>query len=901
MYQHARITETLIVAWCAAVMAFALADVRAQDLVDPESPDAIVERYMQLHGLDELRAVQLRERLARGGTAEERLAIAERLGEIYAQMLSDTMPAAARQELERLSKELLAAVPSMDSFALRIKLAKAQYLQAERTAERWGLRLIEPAEAAEAQRVLAEVNRAFSTIGTQVNLRIAQLEGLVRRTEDGQIERVREQLAEAQADRSSAMYYSGWSGLWLATMSGGKAEAARAKQDLGWLIGAEGQSPSVDLLEHALLSYEHVARAALAIAMCQSVEGNHVVALEWFRSLRDSQELHVAVREQLFSREVGVLAKAHRWDQALESIKAQKSASGGTLKTIDARLVAVVAMEGAADAKPQDDRVREAIAAEAIADLISAGEVGHVLDLLRRYGTLPIGGDGFIVRYARGLLAYDEARKAHREGEADDTRPTTRSEVASKYKQASDLLEPAFEASDSARFAQERARCSLTVGLCHYYRGRNLDAAHWCERAATLAAEPERREEALWLALVALDLETAERASEEARQGSERLSVLYMREFPQTERAAMLLLRSSDATEVDTQRSIEVLFAVKPESPLYESARRHLGRLLYREYRRAGPDRRDAEAARFLSVAEELLELDVAEVAQGDHAEAVAASQAVVVRVRQILDVVLASRAPELARADRALELLERVANQMGLGLAEFEGELAYRRLQLALLRGLDAEVDAELSQLTRIGGRFARAADRLLYRHWLDRWARPDAGEAEARSIVRYGGRILATPDDETDRLTRDALLGVADRVSEAAELLWEKHTDQAMRSLAVRVTRSWFEEGKWTEPMVRRLARLAESEGDKKLAFEAWNTLSAAFEVGEEAWFECRYEAMRLLVEFDPQGARAVVAQHGVLFPSFGPQPWGEKIQALSARLELLPRIEIPQGARP
>ncbi len=883
------------------IIALVFTSVRAQDLVDPETPDAIVERYLQLHALDELRAVQLRQRLARGGTAPERLAIAERLGDIYAALLEQPISSAERRDIERRSKELLDSIPGLDSFALRIRLAKAQYLQAERIAERWRLRLTTDEDAIEARRTLQEVQRTFSLIGSQAASRITQLTNQERRADDPERTNIRAQITAAQADRSSAMYYAGWSGYWFALMANDKGAANRAAHDLGTLLGADGKMPEIILLDTALLSYEHVARAAMAIAMSHSIEGSDSTALLWFKRLAAAPDLHESVRDQLFSRESWVIARAKRWEELHSYIDSRRKSSGGPLTVLEARLVAIISMEGSASASQRDTEFQSQIAADAIADLIAQGEVAHVLDLLRRYGTLPVVGDGFIVRYARGLLAYDLARRAHRESAEDESQPTRRADVAAKYKEATDLLAPAFDAVDSSRFASERARCALTVGLTHYYRARYSDAARWCEQAAALSPDPKQREESLWLALVALDRAVAESANEEARQWASRLTVVYMREFPETERAAILLLRSENLDDIEGPKAIEVLSAVPTSSPLYDSARRHLGRLLYREYRRATPDRRDAEAARFLAVAEELLELDAAIVVSGSREQAIEASQAVIVRVRQILDVVLSSRAPELTRADRALELLERVANQMGLGLGEIDAELAYRRLQIALFRSDEPQIEEQLSRLTRTAGRFARAADRLLYRHYLDRWSRPDASQSEARNLIRFGGRILATPDDDSDRLNADTLLSVADRVSEAAEALWTDHDDLAMRALALRIAQQWFERGKWTESTLRRVARLAELEGDKTTAFEAWNTLSAAYRTGEESWFEARYNSMRLLVELDPDAARTVVSQHVVLYPSFGPPPWDEKIRALSARLELLPRITIPGGTQP
>lgn len=882
---------------CALCAGGAVARAQEQLLVAPDSPESTVERYLQLHGLEQLQATMLRERLA-AATGDERQQLAERLGDIYAQMLGENVPAERRKELERLSRQLLEAVPGIDSFALRIKLAKAQYLLAERMGERCRMGLADKAETDEAVRVLSSVRETFRELGRSLNARVETIERQRRRGTQVNEAALSAQFNEAQAQRSSAFYYAGWSGYYLALLTDRKDIAESAVQDLGWLLGAEGGPVSLERLRSALLHFEHVARAALAVGLCRSIAGDHGGAVTWMRALRDATDLHESVRSQLFSRQMDVLARAGRWRELADHVAAR---SQRPLDVPDARLLAVLAMSMPARGAPDDaGGSAQQLAALAIGDLVTRGEVGHVLDLLRRFGTLPIGGDGFIVRYVRGLLAYEEARDAHHDAGEDDSVPTAQAGVSARYGAAADLLRSAFASDDASRFPAERVRAGLSLGLAEFYRGRLLEAANRFEATAALADDPKRREEALWLAVVALDRLALE-GSEEARQRGERLGVVYMTEFPSTERAAIILLRRADTDEVQVDRAIEVLFAVERASPLYESARRHLGRLLYRAYRSAPPGRRDAEGARFLPVAEELLDMDETTVRQGDAKEALNAAQAVVVRVRQILDVVLSSTAPELPRAEQALARLERVANETGMSLSDLRAELTYRRLQIAHAAHQPQRVEELLIELTRLGGRFARSAERLLYRDALLGWQRPGAGAEEARAVVRFGGRILGTPDDPADRLSDDVLLGVADRVSEAAEFLWKTESDESMRGLALRLTRQWFEKGRWTEGMLRRLSSLAEISGETRLAFEAWNTLSAVYEPGEPTWFEARYHAMRLLLDIDPQRGREVVLQHETMYPSLGPDPWADKIRALVARARLLPALPTPGGVRP
>ena len=59
------------------------------------------------------------------------------------------------------------------------------------------------------------------------------------------------------------MYYAGWSGYYLAFMTGNQALAEEALGHFGWLLNAEaGQPPEIERLPPETLRYEHVARAA---------------------------------------------------------------------------------------------------------------------------------------------------------------------------------------------------------------------------------------------------------------------------------------------------------------------------------------------------------------------------------------------------------------------------------------------------------------------------------------------------------------------------------------------------------------------------------------------------------------------------------------------------------------
>ena len=88
-------------------------------------------------------------------------------------------------------------------------------------------------------------------------------------------------------------------------------------------------------------------------------------------------------------------------------------------------------------------------------------------------------------------------------------------------------------------------------------------------------------------------------------------------------------------------------------------------------------------------------------------------------------------------------------------------------------------------------------------------------------------------------------------------------------------------------TSDLLRRLARNAEAGNEPILARQTWGRLAAALPPGDPAWYESRFESIRLLSEEDPDAARDAITQHAVLYPDYGPEPWGDRLRALDARL--------------
>jgi hypothetical protein len=885
---------TLCAALAAGVLLCAGA-AAAQTQEEPPAPaaESVIEQYLSDRDLKELLAAYLLQRLQRA-EGQERLRLAGRLGGIYVELLDAARTPAQRRNWESRSEDLLRAVPEAESFELRLNLAKARYLQVEELAERHRLRLVSPEEKQEAERTLRTVGAMFADIGGKLNRSIEALERREAGGPDSELVAVREQLSEARRLRSLAMYYGGWSAYYSGYLSGRAQSADEALVNFGYLLNTPGRQANVERLPTGLLRYEHVARAAIGCAMAESLRGRDGAAILWIEALGKAEGVPEAVSRQLFTRRMSVLAAARRWGDLGFIIERRRQPNrADAVKPLDvgeARLLAVLTLEAldSGTLDPRAAQVVQPLADTAITDLIALGEVRQVLDLVSRYGSTTIGGEGFIVLYVRGMQAYERAREAHRHTGGDLEQPAIVTSVANEYRHAAGSFRVALEARDAGRFAEERANAGLLLGLSHFYAGDLVEAADLFEKAYRAGGGARLQEDALWLAIVALDKAVADRPSLDRRLSE--LSALYLRAYPTSERAAKLLLRQAATGLISEDRAIEILLGVPKSSALYEAARRQAASLLYGLYRRSrGPDK-DFAALRFAEVSEELLRIDRAR-AGTSSAESKQAVEQIIIRVRQVLDAVLGMSAPDLARAERAFEVLDAISVEAGLDFQRVEDELTYRRLQLALAKADMQAATRALDRLRALGGRFADAADRLMYRRATTLYASNPSSAEMAHEVVRHGLRVIEQFGKDETALSDPAVASLYNSVAEAASRVWAARRDESMRDIALRLDEVLMNFGNPPAVAVRRYAELAEGAGNTRGALDAWRLLLVALGRGDPAWFEARYHSLRLLSRTDIGAARQAMAQHKVLNPEYGPDPWGEMLRSLDAQLGAAP----------
>ena len=883
----ARCAGALLAAGLTLLLVFA-PPARAQGT---DAADAAVESYLDAHGLDAALAAQLRDRLGRTPAAE-RAPIAERLAALYATLIESAGDPADQKRWQTRARELLSMIPEGASASLRLNLERARYAQAERDLERARLLLADPSARAEALDALGEIAPVFKSIAHAAHQRVLAIRQQEESNRPYDAQLLARALRTARHDRSLGYYLAGWSNVYLAEFANAPARAADALPQLGWLLGAEwNEPPRLDKVPPKSLRFEHVARAAIGVAIAHAMLGDENAANAWLDLVESSELVPASVRSQVPARRVTVLARFGRWSQINREVNRARHTSGREtpLEPALARLVVVLAL-GTDDAR--QPRIREALARAAVADLVARQELAQVVDLAGRFGTVAIAEGGFIGGYVRGLLAYERARDAHHSASADVDSPTGDPALAQQYLGAADLLRAALRDADASNHPHARASAATLAGTALYLAsavdpGALTSAIDWLRRASSWRTDPARAADALWLAHRA-----ARRLSgAEASRVAGAIADEFFARFPDDPRSGVLRVERAAEGALSKEDAVEILLDTSRDSPAFESAQRRAARLLYDLYRAAPPDRRDWSALRYAAVAEPLLAIDRARA--GDPL----AAERAMVRARRLLDALLSVQNPD---ADRAAAALAAVDALVASGAAEPPpaGETLLRRLQIALARGDEsaalAQADAlrQLAHSDHSAQRFIEFADRAMFDAATRAWREASAAQVDsptiqalARSVVARGAVVLGRLGGRAS--IEERALPVQAIIAEAATDLWRATGDDDALELAYSRHRLLLRAHPNDRGALRRLADLAEARGDIDTALHCWRTLASGLEPNTNAWFEARVRLIELLADSDPGRAAEALRQHVALRPDLGPEPWRTRLIALADRL--------------
>jgi hypothetical protein len=864
-----RLTRFVAIVLAAVV---ALRSVAAADEQDP------IETYLELRGFRELLALHLESRVVEL-SGDERDNVLARLAALYAELLVESEDAADRQRWEARARDVLPRMKEPEASTLQLQLVRAKYVPLERRAEEYRLRLLDEREQSAALSGMRDVAEELAWMRASFETRILQLERTMSRTSGQRAARLSDDLARLRQLDAWSSFYLGWSLYYAGLLSGDGQLAYDSMLAFGELLGsAKGRVPLLVSFPSDQMRFEDKARAAIGVALCQAAQGETTEALRWLDRIEESEDLPDSIAGQLPTRRLIVLGEGRQW--AAFRIARERIEAVRELTATEARLITVLALEGRG-APPDEIASREA--ATAIARLGDLGEIGHVIDLTRRYGTGALGEAGFIPNYVKGLDAYQRARQAHRaSGEPEE--PTRETAVTFRYRSAIEFITAALDSDEAGRFTEAARSAARRRAMALYYSSRFDEAVDAFMVDASAQSDPQAAE-SLWFAAEAAGaaataaLGREERTTFRARQRS--LISEYLARFPRGSRASMASVRLATMGGMEFAEALDQLLQIPAGDEAYETARRHAARLLWSEYDGADVRRKPLLANSYVDVAMPLLVVDRQRGVAGD----LDARVLFVGRARRIAQASLAFGFEDTALARRVLAELDFADREQWSDSDQLRAEILYLWTQVQVIEGdlvsALATVEACRSQFP--GSRFAIAATRRAMNGALLIWRTNGAERLDARALtVRLGELLIADFGGLSE-----AVGPVGPSLIRALAEAYAERGDASGAARALHLFGALIDAGQADYSVFEPAAVLSEQAGDKTRALSYWSEAIRYVSNESEDWYEAKYNALRLLAEADPDAAREAVRQHRVLHPTGGPDPWRRLIDGLADQL--------------
>ena len=831
-----------------------------------------VALFLEARGFDRLLAMHLEDQLDEL-TGEERADTARRLARLYAQLLMVADDSVDRTYLETRGMQLIDDMPAGEVDDLRVELLNGRYLVAEDIAERRRLRLDDLGETERAIEILDGLLEELQRIRLRSQKQLEDLGRSLQRGTPFRSTSRREKLLRKQQLLRRVDYLLGWGHYYRAWLGDDPLAAERAEESFASILELAPGSISPEYVSRDLRSREIVAWSILGMAASRGLTQKAASSIsQWFDLLEDAN-VPESIQAILPGWRLAVLLDAGRFQEALALLESNESEGTGTPASWW-RMAAVHALED------QRARSSQRLADRSIAELASRNALGHLYDLVERYGNVLSDREGFAFAYARGVLLFEEAKSLEDEEEA--SRPEA---VMAAWREAGRQLALALNESDGARWGSTQVDCAALLGWCLYLEGR-IEQARDRFLWVLEQAETGRHEEALWMAIVCQDSVVRAAADEEAGRQLEQLVDRYLERFPGGPRSGELVVRRADLQEPSFE-AVESLLRIQEGDPAWARAQQQAARMLYRMYSELQGEEREQAGSRYLSTAVPLLIRDL----ERGRSDPEAAGRAIA-RSRRVLEVALDERLLRLVAATTVLS--ECLPNRLVVDPPEgFVEEMTFRTVQLALRQDrIDSAEQAVDSLLERDPtGLWTRRAIRECFRRSLADWkeAGADADRRdESRRLVRFGRLILGEHRTIAEAFEHQGMVAVASTVAAAELDLWQRGGGTATARQAWLLFGDLLAVHPRNQSFLRGRGLLAASQDDREEGIRCWRLLVSGTSSGSESWFEARVNLLELLEGIDPAHARSVLMQHRVLFPDWGPEPWGSRLRAIRDRLE-------------
>jgi tetratricopeptide (TPR) repeat protein len=858
---------------CALSIVASTPTARAQDEAQPASESALLADWLAQAGLDEVLAVVLDEQVRKAGVSSP--AATARLAEVYVRLAAAASDEERVADLRRRVERFLLREKVAQQFRLRLAIGRADYRMALRGIERLRQGQGDPESRAQTIASLEQARIGFVRMGEQLASEVEELRTRMNGSDDAQRIGLMAQIDENRDLLLGARFLEAWCGYWLvwmdrptassqaATVSDWPQRAQRSLAAWADLLETGKTNPEPTDCSLDLMSEEYYAQSVLGMALAKSLTSGWDASAPWF-ALLDKPGVWPGLVDHT-DWQLHAMIDAGAFEQARVFASQSQSA------------LAASALAGAAMRAVQESRGENAdamgLARSAIQIAANRGDFGAIRRLTRRIPALARGGD-FAASLARGIDLYDKGRSTSVETE----RRTTLDAAARE-------LRAALDGGGTEQAVSTAVRELLAWSL--------LGAGKPCEASesfglAAAQSSGNKADEALWMAVQS----GCSAACKSVSGGGARCVSLareYLARFELGNHAssAAAIVGESEGAERD-DALVERLLEDTLRGGVAPQVRETAALLLYRRFRGSDGVRRVQEARRLLSI------------------EPVAPErwppESVDLVLRQQLEAALD---PVVLEREQAREILARVATKFAEGKepTAIRAELALRRLSLAVADRDREGMQRAIDSVRRAGDSPWRGiAETTLIRGAEALLSSPSVRIAEAVELrgaivaARRQLMTLALASKDPARI-QSAEVQVGTSLLDCARSLREAAAEgsavppglnaQSLAREALDVAKAILKQRPDDAQGFAMLADAAIACGQFDVAFEALGRLVGSLPSRSDEWFERKADLCELLAQQNPDEARAILRQHMVLIPDWGPGKAGQRLAQVAQQL--------------
>ena len=828
--------------------------------------DAVAE-WLESRGLDRLRMSRLEEMLASSRVEEEQDVLIEQLIELYVRAFDSDLSDEERSLLENRGERLLKGLKITTGDPLRLVLLRSRYALAESDCLELRLQRRGAVDRASMAARLEALAFELGELRLRLEKRNDSQKRKLGRTRGIDAELLSRDTVTIDVMLGQATYLEAWVRAYLGWLTNASEESDQSQRLFGTLFDTGETYPEPGSLSLDRRSFDWYAWSIIGTAFARSLRDSMPTLESWLDLLLEETAAERPSAWLPFWRLALALDLRDYRTAARVLSEASDDATSEML-----RLASVVALQA------PDDAEAATLARMAVDRLASRGDFKLISELSERFG-LPDVKEGFLLRFVGAWQLMRDAEARAEEGDEGGARQLNREALAE--------LNAAESQSDAADFPELRLELLRMRGLCHRLTGDHLSAGEDF-LAASEAAGGRDAGDLLWSAIQSF-LEHERSAAVGADQVRFRMALLdrflvLHPSHPRVSRARLLSME--DASDPTIDDALELL-ALAEDDELAEVSRKKALGILYRLFK-SGQGSTSVDAGRVF-----LDRVSLPNFSSDMTEEEIDAS---LLESLRILSVSLAERTREPAMAVALMAAIDD-AHEQAMRLPERHlGAQDSRRVEDLLLPPL--EMQDLMAAIEVVAGGAGIESDPHVRRSLklilatCERQLQTDSNDSPlvnpSIDAIRRAVAGLIGPDPLKADLTESETWLILRAMAMAERIAHEQTRDFETGERAFALHDALVRSRPNDSRVLHGLVRVAEATGRLEAAVNAQRVLLNGASPGTDIFFERKSRFLELLFRHDPERARKVLDQHVVLYPDYGPGPWGEVLRRIHDSLQ-------------